>query len=806
MRNRIDRTAFERAVRDHHGAAYRAALRIARDEALALDAVQEVYRRVLAGQLDLGAARDLGRLLRCAAAREALMRLRSERARSRREAEVAMARPERFEERDPEEREGAELVARELHALPDDLRHALALRFQEGLTFAEVGDALEISEPGAHDRVRRGLAKLRDRAARLGFAGVVPDLGALLSRAEPLDVPPALEGRLLALGGGSLAGLPLVAAATGLALAAGAVFLVLRLPWDASADRDSSSALAHVTAPDPESSGASSTAEVATRLPVTGDGGRAAGAPADARSAREERGVISGRVVDDFGLAVEGAEVTASSLEREGKRSTFTATATSAVDGSFRLEVPVAVASGQDYALLARTASLVQDGGRVRVRAGEEAPFQLLRFFTSVEDRPGTWRLSLSARDPGGAPVPGAAVRVFATVRNADGAAWNRQLAGGPTDAAGEVTLSGEGLGARLLSIDARSAGWAPLDLRLELDAAEVRRDVVLRPGVELAGTIVDELGLPVPAESGARLHAVAADPNRWFEAELFEPGRWRIPALAAAPHTLRSQSTLWSSFALEGLVPGEDVELALQLKAKHDPTDFGLHGAEIHGTVLDAATGEPIPLDELETWPVRIEDASPGLVDGDWAPLFLGGVMAQRLAIDARGPAPPPRFRFVHDGLAAGRYGVRVYASGYAPAFAGPFELDPRDIAANVVVRVAGGASLAGLVRNESGRPLADAFVLVLGDGALSREKLAQRGVRNQVHPPTAPRFGCEERKGTGRCCWGMNLVPYTPLGAVRAIVHRGLERQEPVGDADHDHDVGGLSRESWWRDRPGP
>src|SRR6185369_6006050 len=93
----IDRAAFERLVREHHAGAYRAALRVVREESLALDAVQQTFLSVLEGRLALDTAADAGKLLRCAAARQAAMRLRSEQARAHRETEVGMRRTQAFE-------------------------------------------------------------------------------------------------------------------------------------------------------------------------------------------------------------------------------------------------------------------------------------------------------------------------------------------------------------------------------------------------------------------------------------------------------------------------------------------------------------------------------------------------------------------------------------------------------------------------------------------------------------------------------------------------------------------------------------
>ncbi|MSR63985.1 MAG: sigma-70 family RNA polymerase sigma factor [Planctomycetes bacterium] len=89
MKSKIDVAKFERIVREHHAAVYRTALRVLRDDALALDATQQTFMHVLEGKLSLDEHGDVSRILRCTAAREALMLLRSAASRKRREQERA---------------------------------------------------------------------------------------------------------------------------------------------------------------------------------------------------------------------------------------------------------------------------------------------------------------------------------------------------------------------------------------------------------------------------------------------------------------------------------------------------------------------------------------------------------------------------------------------------------------------------------------------------------------------------------------------------------------------------------------------
>ncbi|MCC7012438.1 MAG: sigma-70 family RNA polymerase sigma factor [Planctomycetes bacterium] len=737
MRPAIDSALFERAVREHHAGCFRAARHVADSDELALDAVQETYRRVLEGKLELASARDLGALLRCAAAREALMRVRSERARSRREAEVAMRRTERAEEHTLEGLELAGALERALAEVPSELRHALVLRFRSELTFAQVGDALGISEPSAHQRVQRGLANLRERLGKLGFAAAFPDLGASLARLRGPNVPAGLERTLLTLApraawtSGAL-GTAFVALA-GAALLALAATLVDAGPGDADSDDAETGAVSAVAPAEP--------VRAAARVAGTDDE-RTAVAAAPARDVTDRgatyepqlpAGRIEGRIVDEFELPVAGVEVLASSVEREGKSAAAGGATRSAADGSFRIEVPVWVSTGQDYALLARTPALRQEAGVVRVPSGGAAPYQRVRLLADALDRPGTWELALTVRDREGRAVPKALARVSRIVRNSFGDAWSEVQVSAQADERGELILAGEGLGLRLLGIDARDADCAPWCERLEtLQPGTTRREIVLERGLAIEGRIVDERGLPVGPERINRgwvaLYATAHDRNQWYQAEVTEPGRFRIPALAREPHTLHFQHDGWSPFTLHEIEPGgEPLQLALKLRG--DPTDRGNHDIEIHGAVFDAADGRPLELEALDVFGERLADDSPALRDGDFAPLFLKQLRAQvfQMELDPAAPAPPPPHTFVLTLDEPGRYLVCVRRAGYAPTYVGPFELGPRAVIGPLDVHLERGVTLRGQVRDAAGRALGGAWIAALGPGQASRAELAE-------------------------------------------------------------------------------
>jgi len=727
---------FERAVRDHHGAVYAAALRVTRDEALALDATQQTFLRVLEGKLDLSAAEDLQRWLRCAAAREALMVLRAAASRRRREEQHAMQRPESYDDKSTENADTLRAVRRALTELPEELRTALTLRFQEELTFSEMGGVLAISEPSAHQRVQRGLEKLREKLARLGFAALAPQVETLLQREGAASGAPAgLERNLLSLskGASGVGALGVSVLVATLVVGASAWF------WMSSSRRADTHASV-VAAPEASTSALSNTAPAATdaeperhSVQAQPASGAATQNPHTPPVTPLENGRIEGRVVDEFGLPLENVRVIAASVERDGKFAADSAEARTARDGSFALSVPVRLERGQDYELSASTSQFKGNSNVLRVRPGALCEPQRIVIQSEVAERGGAWRLELALRDSDGRPIDGAITQVHTIVRHASGSSWPQHQDNTISERGGIANLNGEGLGMKLITVDARNLGFAMLLERVELaQEGLTRRELVLQRGVDLTGTIVDHLGAPITrkrlGENTTALFVKAPGNDSWLSAEFLEPGRFRIPALAAVPHELNFRHDSWSSFTLL-VTPGAS-EVKLRLKLKQDSTDSGNHSAEIHGALVDAATGAPVENEIATTWLERVSNDSPALFDRDWAPLVMEAVVAQTSSGFQSGedlPPAPPANSFIYDGLEPGRYVVRVFARGYAPALVGPLELGPREIAGGLTLRLTRGATVSGRVLDANGAPLANARVHILGDGELSHASLAE-------------------------------------------------------------------------------
>ena len=160
MRPQLQGTVLELEAlyRQYADGVYTLAYRITGSREDAEDVLQDLFvglPRALAGYREQGRFESW---LKRIAARLALMRLRS----ARRRSEVSL-----IDAGDPAGREPHPLHAIELEraiqALPEALRVVFVLREIEGLTHAEIGQLLDISEANSATRLNRAWAALRKR-------------------------------------------------------------------------------------------------------------------------------------------------------------------------------------------------------------------------------------------------------------------------------------------------------------------------------------------------------------------------------------------------------------------------------------------------------------------------------------------------------------------------------------------------------------------------------------------------------------------------------------------------------------------
>lgn len=163
---RGDERAFARFYERWFDRSFRLARAITkRDEAFCLDVVQDAMMRVVKSLRTHDDAESLARWMRRVIHTTALDRLRQDLRRARREESAArMEAPSAgAPETDAaiEAAERIEWIRARLALLPEEDRRLLALRFEDGRTFDEVGGAIGSSGDAAHGRIRRLVSRLR---------------------------------------------------------------------------------------------------------------------------------------------------------------------------------------------------------------------------------------------------------------------------------------------------------------------------------------------------------------------------------------------------------------------------------------------------------------------------------------------------------------------------------------------------------------------------------------------------------------------------------------------------------------------
>jgi RNA polymerase sigma-70 factor (ECF subfamily) len=701
-----DRSTFEKLVADHHAAVYRSARRVLRGDDAAADVTQQVFLRLLEGRSALRADADAGRVLCWLATRLALNELRGSRRRNRTEGSATM-QPDRtgsspaVAAADHEERR---CLGRVLDELPDELRVAVVLRFAEGLTFAAVGRALSLSESTVHDRVQRGLARLRQRLRDAGFALAPARIGELLSSAAPAAVPPALPGALLALTprAGLLAGAAgkLAAAAVLVVGAAGGALALAGGGAPPSArETVALGAAGGVQSPERQD-------PPPVRQPLR-EPERAPPLAAPARSA-----TLAGRVRDAGGWPLEAAHIRARSSD-SAKAPRFQRAAATDRAGRFVLDLPLPDGAAQHGYVLQ-----VEAGGRVLleseeivVRAAGDNPTAELLLPESAGRAEHRWSLAVTVVDAAGAARAGVPVGVWADAGKALGRAAPEVH--GTTDAGGVALLEGMVPGAKLLGVDGREHGGRYLIEPLAIDQPRaLQRRIAMPAGLQLAGSVACIDG-SVPEFVSLHLVHEATGIAAWAQADA--TGRFSFPGLGEGPYVLTAGGNELSAARIAGLAAG-GAPMELVLKREDDERDVGTHMAELHGVLRDARSGADVP---VELWDVDTIEMFEGESTLPFDLLETEGLIAQRAA-----QARPPQPRFHATGLDAGRHALLVRKRGFAPALVA-FDLRAGEMRTDVVVELQEAARIPGRLITDAGAPIAGAQVFVLGVGATADRHL---------------------------------------------------------------------------------
>lgn len=157
FRTALDQTAFERLVRDYASGAVAVANQMLGDSALAEDAVQETFVRIIKKRDQYVRSNPFSRWFYAILRNVCIDMLRKRQRNQRLARQMICEISENAPGKPPSD--GAALL--DLLGSPE--RSVLELRVVNSMSFKEVAAALDISEEAAKKRAQRGLRKLRQR-------------------------------------------------------------------------------------------------------------------------------------------------------------------------------------------------------------------------------------------------------------------------------------------------------------------------------------------------------------------------------------------------------------------------------------------------------------------------------------------------------------------------------------------------------------------------------------------------------------------------------------------------------------------
>lgn len=190
-------TAFAEIVQRHLGLVYSTSLRrVGGDAQLAEDVAQKVFGDLARKAASLVDRTSLSGWLYVSAHVTSAAVVRSERRRKARETEAHFMETTVASPSDADWTRLQPVIDDALVALKADEREAIALRFFEQRSFAEVGAALHLTEDGARKRVDRAIDKLRALLARRGVTSTAAALALALTTISATSVPSGLAGKI----------------------------------------------------------------------------------------------------------------------------------------------------------------------------------------------------------------------------------------------------------------------------------------------------------------------------------------------------------------------------------------------------------------------------------------------------------------------------------------------------------------------------------------------------------------------------------------------------------------------------------
>lgn len=703
---------FELLVREHHQAVYRSALRIVGDVAAAADVAQDVFARAAAGKVRLAESTSERATLCWLAARlgqnAVRARLRRKGHEHKHHEEIVMSAQHSYQ--DPaavaESHDMTELVQQCVAELPSDLQRPLEMHYQDELTLSAVGSALRLSTSTVYDRVQRALTQLRTALKGRGLAVAPAALPQLLRDVPVPAVPTGLEAQLLLLAKTStlvvVDGSRRLAIAAFAALCVSAVAIGTHLHSDNARFDSATPATATLAASgasdrepfhtimDAESGDDMERMAVVTELPQ--------------QDPQPRKLKVRGTVHDSAHWPVVGATVTV--VAAGGLKAFKLGGGTTDHRGGFDFRF--------DRALRPTAVRLAVHEAGVRLLLTDE--LQLPRkdpegaFELQLPEQVGIaterYECAVSVQDDAGAALPGVKVTVYSGPLPMHGMVRGRREALGETDDRGTVQLRGRKLGAKWFFVDGRHLGYGYSFSQLHLGKAGQHSEVFQ---LTLAGSL-HVLSQSVDGKAIGRPQVWLFDEQRGVQMHGKEDpkGGVRFTGLKKRRYSLQVNAGREYSPGRILNVSASEEPVMVTLKSRLDVRDVGNHMGEVHGTVVDAETGEEV---SLASWAIEVlkvrscQSTSP--FDGVVPPAPV-----QRMA---------GRFRktgFHEVGLKPGCYAIVVGERGYARA-THEFEITDRDLHAGIRIALHRGATVSGRVLDAGGKPVKGASVVPVGVGA---------------------------------------------------------------------------------------
>jgi len=691
-------SAFETLVKRHVDYVYCAALRQVRDPSLAEDVSQAVFMLLAQKAKSFRSGTVLVSWLFRTTRYIAGRALRAEYRRQRRELEAAKMNPTiTTSDTDHEWERVSPVLDEALAALSNKDRDAVLLRFISRKPFSQVGAEIGVSEDGAKKRVSRALARLRDFFMRRGTTLSIAAVAVMLGERVVQACPVALGTKITAALG---AGTSVIASTSAAAL----LKTILRdlfwrkVKWGVAISTAMITAFLLV-ATSIRSTHNEATTPVLLASVVQGQTSidsepMAADASNSNESATNHTLRLSVLRAEDR-QPVPGARILVDYWTGRRQERVLGAT----TDGNGALEVPIPTQAFSELTVW------VSAEGRVPL----VMKWQAHEFTEPVISHTLLLEAGQTATgvivDETGHPIAGANVTFWGPgvdFGKRENRHFHPELSASSTDANGRWSTTQlppqvEGMG---VSIRVTSSDYTPASAGVSgLPGFPTNAILVLSNGVSLTGRVTAVNGTPIPnarvaKQSGAYLSA-RTDADGFFHWPHVEPGQVFVDVESETFETIHE--FVWATNAAN--------ECAFTLTPSSNPVQstVTLDGprARLHGTVVDADTGELIPS-------FRVLRGA-----GDYLGSSSGGevvLTSPRLLGEGRAG------RFDWNLPRDGGFRLQVEAEGYLGSVSEERGYDDADREFNFKLRRA--AILIGRVVTSDGSPVENAVVTLTGRG----------------------------------------------------------------------------------------